>query len=145
MRVPARTQYNWHDICSLKTVRRMSWTASRLKHDLRWSDKGIWYSQPRPSLGHPAQIWLSSHFYRHTPTISYRYVCSSCHGWISVIQLSCWSGSEARLCSSPNNFRPASSCNNSCISSWPPIIWLCWNWVSSWWLSLQPATSPSQN
>ena len=29
------------------------------------------------------------HFYCHTIAISYRYVCSSCHGWISVLQLSC--------------------------------------------------------
>ena len=33
--------------------------------------------------------WLSSHFHCHTTIISYRYVCSSCHGWISDLQLSC--------------------------------------------------------
>ena len=64
-------------------------TTSRLILGLRWSDKSIWYSQTRPSLEHCAKIWLPSHFHCHTTTISYRYVCSSCHGWLSVVQLSC--------------------------------------------------------
>ena len=46
----------------------------------------------------------------------YRYVRSSCHGWFSVLQLSCRSGSETRLCSSPNHLQPASKCYDSCIS-----------------------------
>ena len=64
------------------------------------SDKGIWYSKPRPSLEHSVHTWLFSHFYCHTTTIPYRYVCSSCNGWFSVLQLSCWIWSETRLCSS---------------------------------------------
>ena len=124
MRVPAWTQHNW-PICCPATAIKMLWTASWLIHGLRWSDKGISYSQSRPSLEHSAKMWLSFHFYCHTTTISYWYVCSSCHGWISVLQLSCWSGSETRLCSSPNHLQPASSRYNSCISLWLPIIWLC--------------------
>ena len=50
MRVPAWTQHNWHDICCPATARKMSRTTSRLILGLRWSDIGIWYSQPRPSL-----------------------------------------------------------------------------------------------
>ena len=41
----------------------------------------------RDLLWNTAQIWLSSHFYCNATTISYRYVCSSCHGWISVLRL----------------------------------------------------------
>ena len=109
MQVPARTPHNWHYICCPSTAGKISWTTSRLIHGLRWSDKGIWYSQPRPSLEHSAQIWLPSHFYCHTITISNRHVCSCCHGWFSVFQLSCWSGTGTRLRSSPSHLQPVSS------------------------------------
>ena len=56
-------------------------------------------------MEHSAQIWLPSNLYCHTTTISYWYVCLSCHGWFSLIQLSCRSGCETRLCSSLNHLQ----------------------------------------
>ena len=98
----------------------------------------------RPSLEQFAQIWLLFQVNCHTTTISYRHLCSSCHGCVSVLLLSCWSGSETNLCYRPNHLKPASSRYYSCITPWPPIIWSRWNWVSSWLWSLQPATSPGK-
>ena len=34
------------------------------------------------------QIWLLSHCCCHTTTIPYWHVCSDCHGWFTVLQLS---------------------------------------------------------
>ena len=169
MRIPSRTQHNWHDIRCPETAWKMSWTASRLMHGHRWSNKGIWWSTSRPSLEYSEQIWLPSHLHCHTTTIPHRHVCSNCHSWFSVLQLSCWSGGEtfcapilqpasSRYCSSISLWPPiiclrwnwesswwwSSSRYCSSISLWPPIICLRWNWESSWWWSLQPATSPNQ-
>ena len=69
------------------------------------------------------KIWLPSHFYCHTTSIPYRYLCSSCYGCFSVLQLFFWRGNKAMLYSSPNHLWPVSGRYDSCISPWPPIIW----------------------
>ena len=115
----------------------MTWIFFVYRHmqDHCWSNKDIWYSQPRHALEHSTQIWLPSHLHSHTTTIQNRYVCSSCHGWFSVLQLSYWSESETRLCSSPNNLHPVPSCYDTetsiYVTVWELII--VFMTVSSTW------------